>query len=339
MTRTISRRRLLAVTGGAGAFTAIPFHPARPVSAQSAMSPRLGNDQATFDEVFGTGTDLEGALVQYPTDGDDAATYAVRFTEDIADQVEVDLSGSADGALPDGSADVGQSRFLPDDATLIVSFRGGDDGAARSYDLSIHSSESLATDTGRSGNVMVLDIEQTAADGPGSGLGYISATVAMETAEVQEVIPTGAPAVIGDSVDDWQAAYGEGGAAQRFSFVDDPPVSGLSFDTQVTPATEQDDTPRGELSVAQIVIRRLEGEDWPVAEAFAEVGQLLPEDSVLEQTCVGLPTPWSPLRRRVQVWSTASLDRQIAMLFEIDGDEESGTVTKVVMLLDNQQDA
>lgn len=337
-TMTISRRRLIAITGGASALAAITLRPAWPVSAQSTTSPRLGDDQAAFDDVFGAGTDIDAALVQYSSGGDDEAIYAIRFTDDIADLIEVDLSGFADGALPEESADVGQSRFLPDDATPIASFSGGDNGAARSYDVTVHSSESLAVDTGRTGNVLVLDIEQTAADGPNAVLGYISATVAMESSEVQEVVPVGAPAVIGDTVDDWQAAYGEGGAAQRFLYVDNPPISGLSFNTQVTPAAEQDDTPRGELPVAQIVIDRFGDEEWPVAEAFAELGQLLPEDSVLEQTYVGLPTSWSPLLRRVQVWSAPSLDRRIVLLFEIDGDEESGAVTKVVMLLNNQQD-
>ncbi len=287
-------------------------------------SPRLGDDRAAFEQLFGEGADLDSGLIRYAAN-DGEAIYAVRFTDGIADQVEVDLAGLPGGGPEQEDADIGTSRFLPDDADEVASLstsmvqRHSD-----TYVVTIHASAELAESTGRSGNVMVFD-KRTALNSPAqSEYRSTAATVAMETFDVHEVVPAGEQAVIGGPVEDWEFIFGpttDDWQAERF---EESPIGYLVFGTSgVSGSGELIDIGR----VMDVDIRL--DDPVPAQEAIAFVGSVLPPDATLDYTFATVPTEWELVTRRIQVWSLPAQQRRALVIIALDGTEASGDVVRI----------
>ncbi len=324
MIARLDRRRLLELTGGAAVVATLGERSAQAGASDVAVGPELGDREAVFDSFFGSGEPLASGLTGYDA-RDSPASYAVRFTDDHADLVEVDLTGFPDGGLNDEDVRVGESRFQPDDARPLRSFTGG---ALRyggeEFQLATYGSESLADRTGRTGNVMVMEARPTPGDGPSPPWVYTHATVAMESDDVNEVRPGGSGATIGAPIDWWFDAYGEGGASQRARLVDRSPLDGTLLLGTVT----RDD---------RLYVREVEAAAQttiPIGEAIALAESFLPDDAELVQTFVSLPSPTRPETRRVQVWSLGELQRYAAVVMSINGDEGTGDVRRGLVSLD-----
>ncbi|HEV2527638.1 MAG TPA: hypothetical protein VGT61_04185 [Thermomicrobiales bacterium] len=325
MNLMLSRRRLLGLTAGAAILAPLPEPRGRVGSGGTPDpdGPLLGDYEAAFEHHFGNGTTLESGLIRYPAE-ESPAVYAVRFTDDHADLVEVDLTGFPRGGLDDGDIRLGDSRFMPGDAERMATFSGG---ALRyggeGFNLTIHQSEDLANQTGRTGNVMVMEVRPTPGDGPSPPWLYTHATVGMESEDVHDFVPNGADAVIGAPVNAWFEAYGHGGASQRALLVEQPPLDGsLLLGTMTT---------GNELFVTEI--EAIPTTTISVRGAITLVEYFLPPDATLLQTFVSLPTATRPGMRRIQVWDLPGLQCQATAILSILGEEATGEVDRIVLSL------
>lgn len=330
MFSTHSRRSFISLFAGAaaGAATGVALAGARVLPggqhaalAQSDDEANIGSTREEFAATFGEGVDVDGGLVQYGSSDSNTAVYYVSFSNDgIAENIEVDLTHLPGGGLPEEEADAGNSRFLPDDSVSVVTFRvGAFQFEFDQFELASWQSPTLAGDTGRSGNVLVVDEHGVLGDGMEDVPPFTRAMISMETAEVQEVVPQGEGTTLTGSYDAWTSVYGSTGAAQRAALVENPPITGqfllaYSYDTRVV--TQIDAQPDTEL---------------PVAEAIDFIGEWLPADAVLEQTFLLPPSPTGPVMLRIHIWTLPAANAQAMSMLYINGTESDGTVPRILM--------
>ncbi len=294
-------------------------------SASTAGGAKLGDDEDAFAAEFGAGTEIDGGMVQFGTTDSDTAVYYVRFTESGADHAEVDFTHLPDGGVTEEEADVGNSRFLLDDAVMSGQVVGGRlQFNHAGYYLTTWHSEALAAETGRTGNVLVLDEFTVQGDGPGIPAPFSRATISMEAFDEHEVQPHGEGATLGTSLESWWDAYGQGNASQRASHVANPPVEQLFLGTNQGGFVVEIDT-------------NLERE-LPIQEAIDLVGQFLPANATLTQTYFAPPSPTGPIGLRTQLWNLSALKAVPATVtLYVNGSEASGTVSRILMVMGEVQ--
>ncbi|MEJ7838551.1 MAG: hypothetical protein WKF81_07025 [Thermomicrobiales bacterium] len=202
---------------------------------QSGESARLGDGRDTFDSVLGEGIETNHALIQYGSTNDDDIVYLVRFNDDVADHIEIDFTGLPDGGLSEADANVGESRFLPDDSEQVSTFRAGNlQFETSGFDLATWSSSTLANATGQSEKMIVIDEHNVPGDGASSTTTYERALVSMEGNDVYEVDPSGTKAVLTAPLDIWWEQYGQAPASQRASHVADPSLEAMTLGISLT---------------------------------------------------------------------------------------------------------
>jgi hypothetical protein len=74
-------------------------------------------------------------------------------------------------------------------------------------------------------------------------------------------------------------------------------------------------------------------ESLPIAEAAVAFGNFLPANAVLEQTFYAIPTPTGPIGLRTHIWSFPDTEHTAISLMYVDGDEEAGTVSRILMAI------
>lgn len=173
MTMKLTRRNLVGVVTGASLAIATSQRLVPVAVGQSGESASLGDGRDTFDAVFGDGLDTESDLIQHGSASNDDIVYLVRFTDDVADHIEIDLTGLPDGGLSEAAANVGESRFLPGDSEQVSTFRAGNlQFETSGFDLATWSSSALASATDRSGKMIVIDEHSVPDDGASSTKSY-----------------------------------------------------------------------------------------------------------------------------------------------------------------------
>lgn len=142
----------------------------------------------------------------------------------------------------------------------------------------------------------------------------------MEGNDVYEVVPSSTGAVLTAPLDIWWEQYGQAPASQRASHVADPPLETMNLGISLT----------GDL-VAEIDILLDEG--IPTEMSTNYLGRFLPSDAILEQTHYGVPSPTGPIGVRTTIWTLPSGGTQAMSLLHVNGDEEAGNVTRILMAL------
>lgn len=323
MTIRMTRRYVFGMLTGAGVTMATSQRLVQVVMGQSGEIARLGDGRDAFDSVFGEGLDTNTGLIQYGFTNDDEIVYFVRFNDDVADHIEIDLTSLPGGGLSDAYANAGESRFIPDDAEQITTFRAGNlQFETSGFDLASWSSSSMANATGRSGKMLVIDLHNVPGDGASATTTYERAIVSMEGNDVFEVIPSGSGAILTAPLDAWWEEYGQAPSSQRASHVANPPLEKMNLGISLTSSV-----------VAEIDILLDEG--IPIEDAIEFVGRFLPSDAMLEQTHYGVPSPTGPIGLRTNIWTLPSSGSQAMSLLYVAGGEEAGNVTRILMALDS----
>lgn len=318
----ISRRSLIKSTSAFGAAAVLPWNLANantpeagPVSTTEA---KLGDPKQAFDELFGESHE-EGAYTVYDFSQDGQATYWVGFDANgLSERVEIDFEALPNNGLEIETSELeivdetmGMSQFLRNDAVPL--FNTSYDHSAHSpypqFWVAQHYSESLAADSGRSGNVLVLDrLIGSDPVGPGPYVLVSNTSVAMEAFEVNEIVATGSKPGILSSEEEWGAEYGEYFYTSTLPALKTPPVAG------------------GWLFGPEIIVNP--DEPFAPQDAATWIGDMLPEGAELLATYWIPETPPSPAGTRVHVWQHADAGYIISMQF-VENGEESGVVTQL----------
>jgi hypothetical protein len=213
MSHLLNRRHLIGGNALAPFAAATLPSLARATRLQSGDRARLGESIDAFEADLGrsTAASREFDVVQFGEPDAGEIVHYVRFTDSHADHIEVDLTFLREGGLPEEEMNVGDSRFLPGDAIPLATASGGNlQFEHEAYDFRTWHSPSLASDTGRTGNILVMDAHGEAGDGMTAAPPYTRATISMESFEIQPVTPSGKAAVLGAPLEAWVAAYGAG---------------------------------------------------------------------------------------------------------------------------------
>lgn len=173
--------------------------------------PRIGDSRAAFESWFGRGVEeasADGTL--WTTWGEGApnsAKCSVLFNEqNLAESICTTFRFYDNAGLePDG--EIGQTRFLRTDANQdVTTYLGPQNVSDISWAVTQWHSPSLASDLGRSGNVIVMDKIVLLAE---VGFPLIQETfVSMESFEVAPLEGNGANLGSHNSVEDWEAYSG-----------------------------------------------------------------------------------------------------------------------------------
>ena len=175
--------------------------------------------------------------------------------------------------------------------------------------LAEHHSPSLQQDSGRSGNIIVID--QIVGRDPMGPEPYtiISRThVSMEAFEVNPVTPTGTKLGVLDAAEVWEAEYGDWISTATLPTLNTPPTPGVwAFgpEISITPETE-----------------------FTMEEGIAWLADMLPADAELQSTYFIPHMPPSPLGYRVHVWNHPDAGYIVSMLKVMNG-EEQGTIANI----------
>lgn len=327
MTRTLSRRSFNSALGSAWIAGATVGRPDLAAASQESGDVHLGEDRDAFEVALGPGTDLESGLARFGEPDTGEIVHYVRFTDGIADHIEVDLTCLPGGGLPPEEANVGDSRFLPDDADPGPTFAGGNlQFETSAFDFAVYASPSVATSTGRSGNLLVTDEHGVAGDGMEQAPRYQRATISMESFDVHPVTPTGEAAVLLAPLETWWDVYGEESAAQRGALVANAPLEPMLLGIRPDPRDSQD-------VVGEIHIGLEQG--IPIEEAVGYLGLFLQSNASLAQTHYAVPSPTGPIGIRTNVWILPSLVGPVyavSMLY-VNGGEENGTVDRIMLVI------
>ena len=306
----ISRRRLTQLMLSASFLTPGMRGAARSQSAQAAHA-AIGQKREAFDATFGAGED-RGWFTVYDFSAQGKAAYWVAWdAQGYAHRIANDYSASADVGLAFEPGLLGQSQFLPDDASInaagdLTNLQIGKSG----FYIAQHHSESVRNRTGRSGNILVVDQRAI----PGDGLNnpnFTQTSVAMEAFEVNPVVPTGQLPTIESDWRQWQAVFGESWGTQRGTMPTYPPIPG-----------------RWMFYGAGIDVILDEG--IPAADAAHWVSDFLPAELGDMTTTYWLPAPGDDEGLRVCIW-TGMPGMSTVALQVVHGGEESGRVDRWVI--------
>lgn len=285
-------------------------------SVFAAKQPKLADSREAFESAFGAGKDTDTGLVQFRTPTDQEPVYNVLFASSGAEFIEADFSKYADGGRTEENAEIGYSQFLYDDAQQVYALRVGGFSLSRShYVVTTHYSSSLAQRTGRSGNTLVLD-ESVSAASAGMNRVYARGSVMMETYDIRPIKPGDGVAAVGTTLEGWQTRYGPGEASQTGHIIEVPEVGRVLLGLPDSTVTEVDLVTESPITIAKAV-------------SFA--GACLPPDSALQQTFWAPGTPSGPVGIRTQIWYSEAAGGPIAVLIYVDGNEENGTSSRVLV--------
>lgn len=318
----LTRRNLIKATSVVGIAAVSPAHIANAQTPQTATNAKLGDPKQAFDDMFGESHE-EGDYAVYDFSADGKASYWVKFDANgLAERIEIDFE-----ALPNNGLEIdvdaeelqivdesmGMSQFLRDDAATQFStqFSNSAPTPYPEFHLAQHYSETLAADSGRSGNVLVVDtLLGLDPAGPGPYIVVANTSVAMEAFEINEIVPTGnKPGILNDA-SEWEEEYGEYLSTSTLPALSTPPVPGLwLFTDEVLIEPDEPFTPQ---------------------EAATWIGDMLPADAELLTTYWLPETPPSPSGLRIHVWQHSDSGYIISMQF-VENGEEGGVVTKLII--------
>lgn len=305
----ITRRQLTGLT------LSLPFLiPGMPASAKSqsgqVTAAAIGDKRSAFDVTFGPGED-DGWFTVYDFGDEGKAAYWVAWDANgYAHRIANDYS-AIEGGLPFQPGLLGQSQFLPSDASInaagdLTNLQVGESG----FFIAQHQSESVRTRTGRSGNILVVDQRQIPGDGPNNP-NFTRTSIAMEAFEVNSIVPTGQLPTMQSDGQAWQAVFGEGWGTQRGTMPKYPPIAGrwMFYDTGIDVMLDS---------------------AIPAVEAAQWVSDFLPLGLGEMTTTYWLPAPRDEAGLRVCLW-TADNGMSTVALQVVHGGEERGSVDRWVI--------
>lgn len=294
---SVSRRRFLAASAS------LPFGLYLSAHAYQASQPKFGDKREDFDAWFGHGTE-SGSFISYTPLSAGRASYYVAYDEEGNSETIVgDFNHLASGGIEFDANEIGQSQYIPADAVAGPVFNLG--GLSGGYGLrSWHSSE-VASNTGGSGTIVILDrfVRESYA------LAHFKETmITTEAAEVNPIEPTGEHIGPHSTEDEWKAYPGGVGMAQTGMTINTPPVPG-EWDVQYSTNV------RANLEPA-----------LPVQQAAQLIATMLPP-SELEWTAWFGYSPITDTQIRLHQFRAHDTERQFLSMQFVDGDEQTGTVT------------
>ncbi len=281
--------------------------------SQSASGTRaaIGEKRDAFDATFGPGDD-HGGFTVYDFSADGKAAYWVAWDANgYAQQIANDYSAIPGGGLAFEPGLLGQSQFLPDDASInaagdLTNLQIGKSG----YYVAQHHSERVRSRTGRSGNILVVDQRAI----PGDGLNnpnFTQTGIAMEAFEVNPVVPTGRLPTIESDWQAWQAVFGESWGTQRGTMPTYPPIPGrwMFYGTGIDVILD---------------------DAIPAADAAQWVSDFLPASLGAMTTTYWLPSPGGDGGLRVCLWTDTNGMSTVALQV-VHGNEAGGSVDRWVI--------
>lgn len=306
MTTTISRRKLattafsLPVTLAAGS---------RLTLAQPTVDVHIGDRQEAFDAAFGEPR-IDGWFTVYDFSDEGKAAYWVAWdANNYAHRIAIDYSAIEGGGLPYDPGLLGQSRFLPDDAVInLAGFSTNLQIGEAGFYVAQHHSDDVQTETGRSGNILVVDEKMTPGDGLYNDPNFTRTSVAMEAFEVNAIDPLGSLPGVGSPMGEWEAEFGEIVVPQRGMMIQNPPIPGRwLFNDQMIDV------------ILNEPIRTVEAAMW--------VSDFLPGDLPELSTTYWLPAPGDEVGLRINTWELENGMSYVALQV-VTGGEEAGTVDR-----------
>lgn len=305
----ISRRRLTQLMFSAPFVVPIMHTAARSQPAQAATA-AIGERRKSFDTTFGPGKD-HGGFTVYDFSAQGKAAYWVAWDANgYADRIANDYSAIS-GGLAFEPGLLGQSQFLPDDATInaagdLTNLQVGHSG----FYVAQHHSDSVRNRTGRSGNILVVDQRAIPGDGDNNP-NFTQTGVAMEAFEVNPVVPTGRLPTIESDWQAWQSVFGESWGTQRGTMPTYPPIPG-----------------RWMFYGAGIDV--ILDDPIPAADAAQWVSDFLPAGLGEMSTTYWLPAPGGDGGLRVCLWTAANGMSTVALQV-VHGGEADGSVDRWVI--------
>lgn len=305
MTREISRRTF---TGLAASLPLI-LAGSQLVGA-TTLDASIGAKQAAFDAMFGTPR-TEGWFTVYDFRDEGKAAYWVAWDANgFAHRIAIDFSAIAGGGLTFSPGLLGQSQFLPSDASInaagdLTNLQIGQTG----YYIAQHHSGDVQQRTGRSGNILVVDERAIPGDGPNNP-NFIRTSVAMEAWEVNPIVGTGALPSPFSRYEEMGATFGSMSGNQRGSWLDSPPVPGrwMFYDGTI-----------------DIVL----DEPIPAIDAASWISDFVPADAGEQSTTYWLPGPGDTEGLRVSFWPYQH--QNLVALQVVHNGEESGRVSRMIL--------
>lgn len=315
----LSRRQLLCSTAALGI---VPFVSGTSMLARQTVHARLG-DKITFFSIEFGGSQRNGDFLVYGDTSDDLADYWVDTNNtDIAEMVEIDFSPIPGGGLRSSDDILGWSRFLREDADTFGMMMqiGGLNPNRHNFHVQAWHSPTLASDLGRSGNVIVVDEDDGTSSVAEVGNWRILRTqVAMETFNVYPINRTATLPGPDSTVEDWAMNYSLAETADRLAYVvENPPVPGywllgkwvheldISFDEPIS--TEQ---------------------------SSDLIGSMLAVEGTEAWTTYVQPTPNGPYGMRLNAYNLGQKDWWHYVLRYVKGGETTGTVDRIVIRAEN----
>ena len=282
---------------------------ARSQSGQ-VVTAAIGEKRSAFDATFGPGEDV-GWFTVYDFSAQGQAAYWVAWDANgYAHRIANDYSAIAGGGLPFEPGLLGQSQFLPTDASInaagdLTNLHVGDTG----FYIAQHHSESVRTQTGRSGNILVVDQRQIPGDGPNNP-NFTRTSIAMEAFEVNPIVPTGQLPTM-ESGPIWQTVFGDSWGTQRGTMPTNPPIA-------------------GEWMFYGSCVDVMLDSAIPAADAAQWVSDFLPLGLGEMTTTYWLPAPGDEIGLRVCLWTDTNGMSTVALQV-VHGGEESGSVDRWVI--------
>lgn len=306
MNTAISRRKFVA------AALSVPIVCAaetRFASAQSSVGARIGAKQDAFDAAFGESRE-DGWFTVYDFSDEGKASYWVAWdAQGYAHRIANDYSAIEGGGLPFDPGLLGQSQFLPNDASMnMAGFSTNLHIGETGFYLAQYHSDGVQQETGRSGNILVVDEKMTPGDGPNNNPNFTGTSIAMEAFEENPITPIGSLPLIGAPMSEWEAEFGEILVPQRGMLLQNPPIPGRwMFNDQMIDVLL--DEP----------IRAVEAAMW--------VGDFLPSQLPEMSTTYWLPAPGDEVGLRINTWELVTEMRYVTLQV-VSGGEENGTVDR-----------
>lgn len=308
MTIKLSRRQLAVLAASLPITRATT---SRESAAQVSSDAHIGAKQDAFDATFGQPR-TEGWFTVYDFSDEGKAAYWVAWDANgYAHRIANDYSAIAGGGLLFEPGLLGQSQFLPNDAVIntagnMTNMQVGQTG----FYIAQHHSDNVQRETGRSGNVLVVDQQAIPGDGPNNP-NFTRTSVAMEAFEVNPIVPTGQLPTIQSGGQQWEAVFGESWGTQRGSMPTLPPIPGrwMFYDTGIDVILDS---------------------AIPAAESAQWVSDFLPLDLGAMATTYWLPAPGDNQGLRVCLWPHTNGTSTVALQV-VHGGEEAGEVDRFVI--------
>lgn len=291
-------------------------------AAQTAGSDAvLGGTRQAFDTVLGASRQ-ESDFAVYDATAERPFAYWVRFNaEDIADYILIDFTTVPAGGLEFDESGLGTSRFIPQDAVFAQA-----DGRSiilpmgSAYYARHYTSNTVATQTGAAGNLLIVDEYGPGRDGPYLGLFFFRTYIGLEAAEVNPVTGSGVRPGLGATHAEWEAGYGPTSPAQN----------GWASGSGSLPGSmliDMSSTNPGDATVT--LIEFYPDPPMPTSDAATLVSEMFQPD-MQQQAYWFPPVNVDGLGMRIHVLTDAQGGSYFAMQI-IRGDEVTGSVERIIL--------